>query len=158
MGDNARHREFAREIVRRYPRATRLADVAGGKGELQACLRRLGRHAVTFDRRQGRKSRPTMRYVYGFFGPEIAEQFDAVVGMHPDAATDVIIAEAARRRVPFAVVPCCVMPVMSDYGGRRADGDQWFAHLREYARGLGFRVSESRLPITGRNRALWGEL
>lgn len=140
MGDKNRHRVFAADIVRMLPRAATFADVAGGKGELQACLRRLGREAATFDKRQGRKSRPTMRYVYGWFGPDVSEPFDAIVGMHPDAATDVIIHEAARRGVPFAVVPCCVMPTMSRYSERRADGQAWVQHLVRFAKGLGYQV------------------
>ena len=33
-----------------------------------------------------------------------------VVGMHPDEATEPVVAEALRAGKPFAVVPCCVFP------------------------------------------------
>ena len=34
----------------------------------------------------------------------------AIVGMHSDAATEPIVDLAMRLGVPFAVIPCCVLP------------------------------------------------
>ncbi|CAI7807437.1 unnamed protein product [Closterium sp. NIES-53] len=39
-----------------------------------------------------------------------ASNFSCFVGLHPDEVTGDIVFAAARAKVPFAVVPCCVFP------------------------------------------------
>ena len=41
---------------------------------------------------------------------EKMKTFDAIVGLHPDQATDHIIKVGLRLSIPWAVVPCCVFP------------------------------------------------
>ena len=43
-------------------------------------------------------------------GHAILSSCSALVGLHPDQATDGIVDAAVRFGKPFAVVPCCVFP------------------------------------------------
>lgn len=156
MSDGSRHRVFAGAVARAWPDTEmRVADVAGGHGRLNAELRQLGyKNVVTFDRRKDRwTTRP--HYTYGLFHAEHKGTFDLVVGMHPDAATDHIVGYALMNRVPFAVVPCCVMPSWLEYRGPR-DAGSWVRHLRATAERAAFDVAEILLPIRGMNVCLVG--
>jgi len=42
------------------------------------------------------------------FTPDGSHEFSAIVGLHPDEATDAIVDFAVSKTLPFAVVPCCV--------------------------------------------------
>ena len=156
MGDRRRFDLFAQLIERRWPeRGLRIADVAGGQGGLRAALHQRGyRQVVTFDKRKGRAHRPGYRY--GWFDADARGEFDLLVGMHPDEATDVIIVTAWRRGLPFAVVPCCALPTLIPYRGAQAGLQPWFRHLAREARKLGFEVEESSLPMSGANLVLVG--
>jgi len=148
MGDRARHRVFADYIADRWPdRSMRVADVAGGHGSLNAELWRRGyRSVTTFDKRRGRwTERP--HYRYGDFTVADAAEFDLLVGMHPDEATDVILAASGVHDVPAVVVPCCPRPTVWDYTGRGQD--EWIAHLRHHSG-----AHEDLLPMRGANRVL----
>lgn len=148
MGDSARHRVFADYITDRWPdRSLRIADVAGGHGSLNAELFRRGYQRVTtFDKRRGRwTERP--HYRYGHFNVSDAADFDLLVGMHPDEATDVILAASAAHSVPAVVVPCCPRPTVWAYDGHGQD--EWIAHLRHRSG-----AHEDLLPIRGANRVL----
>eukprot|EP00741_Cyanophora_paradoxa_P019615 tig00021135_g18934.t1 len=81
----------------------------------------------------------------------------AVVGLHPDQATDPIVKVALRLGVPFAVVPCCVFPSL--FTERRRPGGEpviTYPHLVEYLKALaGPSAQETFLPFQGRNRVIW---
>lgn len=130
-----------------------MADVAGGRsGRLQDALRRRGFKSVTtIDPRRRTVDNRNARGIRALFTPEVAEPFDLLVGLHPNEATDVIIVSAARRQIPFMVVPCCVKPTAVPFHG----GD-WEAHLVRVAKGFGFRVERTLLPITGMNHVIVG--
>lgn len=153
MGDPRRADAFADFIARNWPDpALRIADVAGGKGMLNAALFRRGfRNVLTVDTRHKCASGRTM-YRYGRFTLDTAGDFDLVVGMHPDEATDVLMAWAIIHRVPFAVVPCCARPTVWPFGGRDCE---WVGHLRREAERRGAHVAEAALPITGRGTVLY---
>jgi len=156
MGDVRRFDLMASFVFRNFPKTARIADVAGGKGYLQMALRQRGfQHVHTFDKRKGRRDRPTMRYSYRFFDDRVAEPFDLIVGMHPDQATDVIIQEAHKRKVPFVICPCCIMPKAYSFWGQYSYGP-WCDHLASKAAELGFRVIQTNLPMTGRSRVIAG--
>lgn len=70
---------------------------------------------------QGRASHPPLGFTHvcalldGEFaasqaGHAILSSCSALVGLHPDQATDAIVDAAVRFGKPFAVVPCCVFP------------------------------------------------
>lgn len=46
----------------------------------------------------------------------------AIVGMHPDQATDAVVDAALALGCPFAVVPCCVFPALFAQTRRTPDG------------------------------------
>ena len=145
MADKRRFELFASLIVERFP-GPRIFDIAGGQGRLNEALTRLGRSVVTFDLRH--KHLP-VQYAQRIFTLDEPCAADAVVGMHPDGATRVIIEYAARHRLPFAVVPCC-----SD---NSMPYNPWMRHLMDLARDKGFgTVEEVKLPMEGRARVILG--
>ena len=158
MGDPRRFDRFADALVVRWPDPrTAIADVAGGHGQLRAALYRRGhQNAVTFDKRRGRWKPPGQHYRWGMFTGSEPDRFDLLVGMHPDAATDRIIAGAIRRQIPFAVVPCCAIPSVWPFEG--PDYSAWVDHLTARAADAGYRVTEECLPIQGRSLMLVGEV
>jgi hypothetical protein len=145
MADKRRFELFARFLAARFPGARRVFDIAGGMGRLNEELSALGREVLTFD---SRHKRLKVRFVERHFGLDEPCECDLVVGMHPDGATRVIVEYAARRGVPFAVVPCC-----SDNG---MSYRPWMRHLAELARERGMAVEEAELPMAGRNRVIVG--
>ena len=170
MGDSRRFDLFARLILSRFPpaRYRRVADVAAGKGHLQMALKEKGFEEVTsFDagwrnakRGQHRvinvsRAKKWLNHMRRNFGPEIQEEFDLLVGMHPDEATDVVIVEAARRQVPFVICPCCVKPCALPFLRNYKYAD-WIAHLTRSAERLGFEVSHGVLKMNGKNDVLVG--
>jgi hypothetical protein len=145
VADKRRFELFARWITDRWP-APRVYDVAGGQGKLNEALTRLGRTVTTFDRKV--KHLP-VRYVERIFTLDEPCEADAVVGMHPDGATRIIIEYAARHRIPFAVVPCCSDNSMSY--------KPWVRHLQALAAERGFpKVEEHDLDMEGRARVIAG--
>lgn len=147
MGDRRRHSVFADFIARRWPdRSIRIADVAGGKGELQTKLWLRGyENVVTIDKRQDRWTERN-HYRYGLFTVGDAPEFDLLVGMHPDAASDVILAAALEHRLPAAIVPCCPRPGVWEFSGHHS---AWIDHLIERSGAW-----RTELPIKGANTVL----
>jgi hypothetical protein len=152
MGDPARFRAMADLVEAEFPdRAARIADVAAGEGQLRAELHRRGyRHVTSWDRRRGRQAKGRPGYRHQLFTFEQADRnYDLVVALHPDQATDHAICYAAMRRVPCVVCPCCVTPSAVPYDGRRTH-EAWNAHLITLALARRMRVLTLALPIRGR--------
>jgi hypothetical protein len=147
MGDARRFDRFADFIVRNWPdRSLRIADVAGGKGGLNAALHQRGyRSVVSFDKRRNRANPARQHYRYALFGEGIVEPFGLIAAMHPDEATDVALAWALRNGVPYAIVPCCAKPSEWVFSGGEVD---WVTHLLRHA---GPDARTTQLPITGKN-------
>ena|SRR3989344_654652 len=158
VGDSRRFDLFAKVAARNFPPEsfTKVADVAGGKGYLQLALRQQGYSDVTtFDKRNKRSRLKGTVFRHRFFGSEIKDSFDLILGMHPDEATDVIIVEAIRRRVPFIICPCCIMPTVRPFWGQHKY-QNWLSHLKGLAEKADFRVQQTSLQMTGRNIVLIG--
>jgi len=155
MGDKNRFKVFSNEIENKFNvnKYRSIADIAGGKGYLNHQLSIKGYNVVTFDKRNNNRNGVTFKKRY--FDGSIKEKFDLLVGMHPDEATDVIIYEAYKRRIPFAIVPCCIMPTSSKFDGP-AYYQNWIHHLDMFARKLGFNVFKKQINITGKNIMIWG--
>jgi hypothetical protein len=145
MADKRRFDLFADFLVRRFPEARRVFDVAGGQGMLNEALVARSRECVTFDRRHKHLDVAFQEREFTLEEPCSA---DLVVGMHADGATRIIIEYAARHGIPCAVVPCC-----SD---NSMPYKPWMRHLDELARHLGLRTEEALLPMVGRARVLVG--
>lgn len=154
MGDTRRFRLMADLVTRNVKeRDLWVADVAGGKGYLQAELRRRGfREVVSFDKRKKMK-RGRKGYRNEWFTYDTERGFGLVVAMHPDEGTDHAILYAARYHVPCIVCPCCVKPHGAPYKGKK-DFDPWVRHLKELAHSHGLSVAEAQLPMRGRNLVL----
>ena len=73
----------------------------------------------------------------------------ALLGMHPDEATESIVDAALRLRRPFAIVPCCVFPA----DGRPRSFGAWI----DYLRGKSPAIRSAFLPFSGRNQVLYVE-
>lgn len=104
MGDSYRSLALAEYVSRYYPPPLKVADVAGGNGTLNDILTRRGYDVVTID--------PNLRMKYSGlkgeaveFTAEKAREYDLIVGLHPDKATEEIVYSAKFR--PTIIVPCC---------------------------------------------------
>ena len=159
MGDRNRFSAFADLIARNFAadRYRIIADIAGGKGELQCCLRQKGfADVITFDNRNARRRLKNITYQKKLFNRNIEMEFDLLIGLHPDEATDVIISEAAKRKIPFIVCPCCIKPQAFPYHGQ-ANYLAWVKHLQKLAESLNFKVKTTVLPIHGKNIVIIGQ-
>lgn len=156
MGDKRRFDLFASYIEVRVPKDARIADVAAGKGYLSFALLRKGfKHVTPFEpdpRRGGQVTRLGMHVEN--FTSEHARDFDVVVGMHPDAATDHILDGCARFGLHGIVVPCCIKPSAWTYWHNRSSHAQWESHLREQSRERGLRVFGDKLKMVGANSVI----
>lgn len=155
MGDASRFRLMADLIWERSALTSRIADVASGRGRLQAELYQRGFRRVTSWDTRGRNFGPRRNYHGGLFDYRSAPRdYDLVAGMHPDAATDHIISYAIKHRVPFIVCPCCVLPSATKLADIGYLG--WIRHLTSLAEAARFTVEVTKLPMAGRNIVLLG--
>ncbi|GAA2760567.1 hypothetical protein GCM10009872_59280 [Actinopolymorpha rutila] len=141
----------------------RIADVAGGHGELAYWLQELGHVPVVIEPRDVRLPRWIQRDLRKRSVRErrlttidrIARPvqevdlspFDLVVALHPDEATEPAVRAAVRHNLDFAVVPCCVFAE----DGAKYTSQAWLDYLASIAP----RVSTSHLSISGANTVLW---
>lgn len=115
MGDPRRFEVMARFVEANFPPPRRVADVAGGQGNLSLLLVERGYDCTVIDprstalskreRQYSRRKRLAFQRAKMCFQPELAEDFDLVVGLHPDGATEAICHAALIR--PVVLVPCC---------------------------------------------------
>lgn len=159
MGDKKRFDLFVKAISKRFPSWMRVADIAGGKGYLQLALKEQGfKDVITFDckPRKNRVRVHGVKFCWRKFDHNIETEFDLLVGMHPDEATDVIIYEAAKRRIPFGIVPCCIMPTRLLFWDKR-NYRGWVKALTKMAETQNFEVEKYQLRMNGKNLALFGK-
>lgn len=103
-GDPRRFEIVAAFVASTFPDVSYAADVAGGQGMLARILRkRYGIECDVVDPRgwtlKGVPSRPE------HYRAEMADYYDLVIGLHPDAALREVVLSAADT--PVLVVPCC---------------------------------------------------
>jgi len=97
-------------------------------------------------------------YFSAGFRPELLQQASALVGMHPDEATEAIVDAALANRKPFAVVPCCVFPTL--FPGRTLADGSAVVHTQQFALYLASkdrRIRIRRLPFEGRNLVVYAD-
>jgi hypothetical protein len=160
MGDRRRFNEFGNLIVKQFPYNKIVADIAGGKGYLNLNLSERGYNVTTFDNPIGARVK-NIKYNHRFFNSNIINHYDLLVGMHPDGATDLIIEQAWVRKIPFAIVPCCIYPRKFKFEKniskiKLSNLDLWLEHLIILSQSLNFVSSIHELKINGRNIALIG--
>ena len=70
---------------------------------------------------------------------ELLQGADAIVGMHPDQATEHIVDAALLHGLPTAVVPCCVFPQLAPH--RRLPDGKTVTNTEDFVRFLALKVS-----------------
>jgi len=166
------------------PSRGRVLDVAGGKGHLSTALvghsvrsALIDPHVVT-----GRELHDVAPHLAGSTEPDCGGLNDddpvvvlrqtleqaislwpslvdsclAIVGLHPDEATEPIVDLALSRGVPFAVIPCCVYPTLNPQ--RRSlcgAGVKKHGAFIEYLAEKDPRIRIATLPFVGRNTVLF---
>ena len=156
MGDTQRFRLFAAAIDSFFPdRNIEIADVASGKGYLQAELRQSGYRNITSWDKRPRNAKTRHGYHYGHFDYRSAPRgYQLVAGMHPDEGTDHIIQYACKHKTAFIVCPCCVKPSASKFQDIGYEG--WMRHLVGLAESGKMAVKVITLPMHGRKEVIIG--
>lgn len=165
MGDRTRAEVFASFIWKTFPEAVSIADVAGGHGDLSYWLAISGRDPTIIDPRTARLPKwiqrdlrkrrlrgertNLIRRVLASVEDVDLRDFDLVVALHPDQATEPTILGCLEGGVDFAVVPCCVFPVDQT----RYTQEGWVDYLVTLAPG----TQRARLPIRGANLVVFSK-
>ena len=156
---------------------SRVLDVAGGKGDVSVELAQHGVACTVVE--PNLRAKPAKRRVAGggsgaahaiqwrqatFVGDETdLPEFDLIVGLHPDQATEPIVDAALQTRKAFAVVPCCVFAserprIVRTKGGQdRAvvSYGEFVDYLQQKAAAAGRSCHLAFLPVRGKNRVLY---
>jgi hypothetical protein len=154
MGDSRRFKEFADLIHKQFPRARRIADVAGGAGYLRKELLNIYdlQYIHTYDPNNKNPiathgSREKHFRKYFTLDSLKKDQYDLIVGMHPDGASEIIVSAP----IDFIIVPCCAIPTLSIYNQTIG----WNTHLYQLAQKIKYKeLRWLKLDITGPNKVL----
>jgi len=185
-----RHSIFASWLIDTYglkflSSGSGVLDVAGGNGKLSAALLDLGVRAVVLldpkprlrDCATTKEHEQRLTVIAEALHDDgshltsrkddIAErirQCSIVVGMHPDQATEPIVDLSQRLEVPFALLPCCVMPSLFPCRRQRSNSDMPVRSYRTFCRYLldkapeGLQYQEDHLAFVGRNKVIYSTL
>jgi len=155
MGDSQRFSIFAKFIASTIPKHYRIADVASGGGYLQQELRKLGFNNVTsWDTRHEKDRIRNQTYVRKLFDYRKVspKHYDAIIGLHPDGATDHIVMWASIYKKLCVVCPCCNIPSAVPF---RDTPSNWINHLKNLAKRNNRSVTETTLNnLHGKNVVL----
>lgn len=157
MGDKRRFNVLADFIAERVPRMARIADIAAGKGHLSLALRERGFLNVVAFEPAPRGATSAVAHLplrAQPFDMDDAQDFDVLVGLHPDQATEEIVCGAGRHDVRMFLLPCCIKPTRSVMW-QPHNSRGWIEHLLLLAHKHGLRPERTSLPINGRNVLLW---
>jgi len=80
----------------------------------------------------------------------------AIIALHPDEATGLIVEHAVKHKIPFFLVPCCVFSRI--FSNRyKANGQlvQTYDDLIEWLRSKDTSIRVDTLPFDGANKVLW---
>jgi hypothetical protein len=89
--------------------------------------------------------------------PVIMNACVAIVGLHPDEATEDAVDVALSRQIPFAVVPCCVLFQLFPDRRLASSGAcvRKTGAFIEYLRDKDYRMQVTQLPFVGRNTVVF---
>jgi hypothetical protein len=168
LGDNSRFIVFAEFIERNWPNVRTIADIGGGSGLLSLELSKRGYEPTVFEPSRT-NTRASMRHAARRreislsgsqkvarsrlvvrntrFCRSILSEYDLLIGLHPDEATEIIIRVAIEMGKPFAVVPCCVMPL----NGRCMLENDWMRYLQDIDKD----IRSAMLDCSGKNTVLY---
>lgn len=157
MGDERRHSEFAKVVIKQFPKAKNIINVADGKGILSRKLANKGFTVLAVEKKPRfiGKNHNRIDYKKMLFSEQSnLPEADAIIGMHPDEATGEIIGYAINNKIPFAVVPCCLLGKFSE---NVEDYKSWLNKLERTANIHGFTTNRIQLKISGKNIAIIGK-
>jgi len=179
-GKKGRARVFAEWILTKYGRdyfeEGLILDIGGGRGDLAFELAtRQDIDCAVVDRRPSKlrswqtsyhRKHPEARvpkHYQAVFTPDFLEAQDIsltsvklIVGLHPDEATEPIVATALALDLPFAVIPCCVFAAsfplrrLKD-GSSPSSYEEFLTYLKEKDAG----IQEEILSFSGKNTVLF---
>ena len=122
--------------------------MADGKGDLAKLLTKSNFNCKIIDPVSLRHKQ--LDYERKYFTRDYdSEDYDLILGLHPDHATAEIILNAKRLKKKFAIVPCCVL---GDEAKGVGDYFNWLKKLKHLANN---QCRETNLPIKGMNRILF---
>jgi hypothetical protein len=141
-GDPARFRVVADLVGEQFGGEVRfVADVAGGQGLLARELtKRHGFEVDVIDPRPSKLAGVSRRAEA--FDAGMADYYDLIVGLHPDAATTQIVHAAACR--PVVLVPCC-----NFWSDERLGRDALLKSIERHYSSVGVVSSRYRLDFEG---------
>lgn len=146
MGDNRRFKLVADFIDRNFPlpKYKRILDVAGGvKGFLTRELLKRGYDSTNIDLRA---SAGGIRESYK---KEMGVDYDLVVGLHPDSATEEICKTSLAK--PIVLIPCCKF-----WEGVESHGSPNQAEtVRRFFKRAKIIYRETVLKMRGKNVVFW---
>jgi len=155
MGDSRRFKVVAEFMARNIrDRNCRIADVAAGKGRLSAALQRLGFTNIDSWEPQRRKN-VHHSFIRKLFTLYDAEEYDVIVGLHPDEATEEIICGSAKFGKKMFLIPCCAMPVVTARYAPSNNWSRWCDHLLKICHRRGLETKRTVLPFRGKNIMIW---
>jgi len=187
-----RHKIFAHWLVETYgkellSRGTGVLDVAGGNGMISRTLtEKYGipstlvdpnpRHETANHDDESDKHSTLFKVIphpLNGDGSDLTSRDDdignivsncsLICGLHPDQATEPIVTLALRLGVPFAILPCCVMPSLFPHRFQKRSINQRFA-VRSYSTFCQYLLDMSpeeeefkvdHLPFVGRNKVIY---
>lgn len=152
MGDKRRFNLLAEFIKARVPQSARIADVAAGKGYLSLALKERGYNRITaFEPEPRRCVIRGLPLLARRFQMTDAAQFDVIVGMHPDGATEEIICGAGKYDKEMFLVPCCAKTSITSYGGNGNKFFPWLNHLIKLCHTNRLEIQRTTLKMDGKN-------
>ena len=173
-----RSKIFADWIVQTYGKEllsqrTGVLDVAGGNGET---CRHLTAHEIPVTmldpnpRTSGDHAYTVIPQPLNYDGSDLTSRNDEIgnlirncsfiCGLHPDQATEPIVSLALRLDVPFAILPCCVMPSLFPHRVQKKHCDpvRSYSAFCQYLLDMapeGEEFYEFYLPFVGRNKVIF---
>ena len=151
-----------------------IADVAGGKGDLAFQLiaeLKMVEKVLIVDpkarilRKKWQKKLLTKRkidenrieMIEKLFNDETFEEIDLskvtlITGMHPDEATEEIVDQGLKRKIPFAIVPCCVFT--REFSQTRSE-IRTYEQFIDYLKEKNPEIREKKLGFRGRDKVLY---
>lgn len=160
MGDNHRFQVLSDFISRNF-KPCKVADVAGGTGVLSYHLALKGFHPSVIDPRKSdlpkeyrskyNRSRISIQRFRQEFIPAFSTNFDLIVGLHPDQATEPICQAVVRFKKSAVIVPCCYY--WSGIKRNEANRDM-ASKIEGFFASHGINYWETTLPMNGKNIAI----